>query len=267
MDGLMRLPIVWAVIVREWRELVRNRLLLFSVLLPPIILAVLPIVLVKVAGDTPHIPAGAVAQIVASHPQWSDMTPNQVALAFALQQFLVTYLLLPGYIPLAIASYSIVGEKQSRSLEAVLATPIRTTELLSGKAIAAIVPAILAAWISYLAVLDLSIALLGSRLTAVLSEPAWLGAVFALGPAVGLVSVTAGLLVSSRVNDPRAAQQIGAVILLPIIGVMVIQTAGNFLLDASAYLVAALATTIVAAIGLRVGVVVFGRETILTRWK
>jgi ABC-2 type transport system permease protein len=263
----MRPPIVWAVLEREWREFLRNRLLLFSVLLPPVILSVLPIVLVKVAGNAPNVPSSAVAQILAGHPQWADMVPAQVAMAFALQQFLVTFLILPGYIPLAIASYSIVGEKQSRSLEAVLATPIRTTELLGGKAIAAIVPAVLAAWIAYAAVLVLSTALLGPRLTEVISEPAWLGAVFGLGPAVGLLSVTAGILVSSRVNDPRVAQQIGAVILLPIIGIMVVQTAGNFLLDIKAYLLAAVVTTIVAVIGLRIGVVVFGRETILTRWK
>ena len=263
----MRAAIVWTVIAREWQELVRNRLLLSSVLVPPVILAVLPIILVKVAANAPNIPASAVAQIIAGHPQWAGLAPSEVAMAFALQQFLVTFLLLPGYIPLAIASYSIVGEKQTRSLEAVLATPIRTTELLGGKAIAAIVPAVLAAWVSYLAVLGLSAVLLGSRLTAVLSEPAWLGAVFALGPAVGLVSVMAGLLVSSRVNDPRVAQQIGAVILLPLVAIVVVQTAGNFLLDLTSYLVAALITTVVAMIGLRVGVIVFGRETILTRWK
>lgn len=90
---------------------------------------------------------------------------------------------------------------------------------------------------------------------------------FALGPAVGLVSVTTGLLVSSRVNDPRAAQQIGAVILLPIIAMIVVQTAGNFLLDLNAYLLAATATLAVGIIGLRLGVIMFGRETIPIRWK
>ena len=59
------------------------------------------------------------------------------------------FLLMPATVPLAIASYSIVGEKQTRSLEAVLATPIRTTELLAGKAVAALVPGILAAWAAY----------------------------------------------------------------------------------------------------------------------
>jgi len=73
--------------------------------------------------------------------------------------------------------------------------------------------------------------------------------------------------VSSRVNDPRVAQQIGAVILLPLVAIVVVQTAGNFLLDINAYLIAAAVTTVIAIIGLRIGVIVFGRETILTRWK
>ena len=263
----MRGRIVRAIVAREWLEIVKNRLLLFSILLPPIILAILPVVLLRVAGNATNIPPSAVEQIVAGHPAWADMSPELVAKAFALQQFLITFLLLPAYIPLAIASYSIVGEKTSRSLEAVLATPVRTSELLAGKAIAAIVPAIAASWFAYFVVLDLSALLLDPRLTQVISEPAWFGAVFAFGPSIGLVSVTAGLIVSSRVNDPRVAQQIGAVILLPIIGLVVAQTAGNFLIDLPTYLIASAITIGIAAIGIRIGVAVFGRETILTRWK
>ena len=47
---------------------------------------------------------------------------------------------MPAYIPLSIATFIIIGEKQARSLEPVLAAPIRTVELLAGKAIAALVP-------------------------------------------------------------------------------------------------------------------------------
>jgi ABC-2 type transport system permease protein len=263
----MNVPIVNTIVRREWRELIRNRLLLSSIMVPPVILSVLPVLIVKVAGNQARIPPGAVEQIVASHPEWAGFSTNEVGVAFALQQFLITFLILPGYIPLAIASYSIVGEKQSRSLEAVLATPIRTTDLLAGKAIAALVPAILATWIAYGIVLVLAVLLLGARISGVFLEPSWQGAVFALGPAIGLLSVTAGLLVSSRVNDPRTAQQIGAVILLPLIGLLVVQTAGNFLLDLRAYLIAALIVLAISVAGLRFGVRVFGRESILTRWK
>ena len=264
----MRRTIVGAVVQREFREILRNRLLLLTVVVPPLILTAMPIVLLAVAGQvTGRVPPGAVEQIVASHPDWADMTGPQVIAAFALQQFLATFLILPAYIPLAIATYSIVGEKQTRSLEAVLATPIRTTELLAGKAIASLAPGIASAWISYLAMVGLAVGLLGGRLSLVLAEPTWFAAVFALGPAIGLVSVTAGIVVSSRVNDPRVAQQIGAVILLPIIGLVVLQSIGTFLLDVPAYLAIALVVFVIGLIGIRIGAALFGRETILTRWK
>ena len=51
---------------------------------------------------------------------------------------------MPAYIPLSIATFSIIGEKLARSLEPVLAAPIRTSELLAGKAVAALVPGVLA---------------------------------------------------------------------------------------------------------------------------
>ena len=263
----LRRYILNAVVRREWREILRNRLLLASILIPPVLLAVVPLVLVSLAGTARSIPASAIAEITQGHSAWADLSSSQVVQAFALQQFLVVFLLLPGYIPLAIASYSIVGEKQTRSLEAVLATPIRTTELLAGKAIAAVVPAVIVSWAAYGVVLSLSAFLLGPRLTQVIAEPAWIGAVGFFGPSIGLASVTAGLLVSSRVNDPRAAQQIGAVILLPIISITVIQTAGNFLIDFPTYVVAAAVTLLISLVGLRAGSYVFGRETILTRWK
>jgi ABC-2 type transport system permease protein len=264
----MRLHILRAVWGREILEIVRNRMLLISILIPPVILTALPLIIIRVMADAPtRLPESLAAQLVASHPTWADLTLKQLASAFALQQFLVMYLILPGYIPLAIASYSIVGEKQTRSLEAVLATPIRTTELLAGKAVAALVPGVLAAWVAYGVMVALGAVVLGPRLVAVLTEPVWLAAVLGLGPAIGLVSVTAGLLVSSRVNDPRAAQQIGAVIILPIVGLVVIQTTGAFVLGAQEYLLLALIVTVIGLIGLRAGATIFGRETILTRWK
>jgi ABC-2 type transport system permease protein len=264
---VLRRYMLSAVIRREWREILRNRLLLASILIPPVLLAVVPLIVVSLAGSARNIPVSAIAEIVQGHSAWADLSQSQVVQAFALQQFLVIFLLLPGYIPLAIASYSIVGEKQTRSLEAVLATPIRTTELLAGKAIASVVPAIVVSWTAYGAVLVLSAFLLGPRLTQVMAEPAWIGAVGVFGPAIGLASVTAGLLVSSRVNDPRAAQQIGAVILLPIISITVIQATGNFLIDFPTYVLAGAVTFLISLVGLRAGSYVFGRETILTRWK
>ena len=86
-------------------------------------------------------------QVLSQRPEWAAFTPSELAGAFAVQQFLVFFLLMPAYIPLSIATFSIIGEKQARSLEPVLAAPIRTVELLAGKAVAALVPGLLAGWV------------------------------------------------------------------------------------------------------------------------
>ena len=75
----------------------------------------------------------------------------------------------------------------------------------------------------------------GPNLFGVVTDPSWLAGVFLLGPAVGLLSVVAGVIVSARVNDPRVAQQIGGVIIVPIIGVVLIQATGTVLVGAAGY--------------------------------
>ena len=113
------------IVRREWYETLRNRLLLSTILIPPILLTIAPLALAGVVGDR-TLPPELVAQVLAQQPEWAAFTPGELAGAFAVQQFLVFFLLMPAYIPLSIATFSIVGEKQSRSLEPVLATPIRT---------------------------------------------------------------------------------------------------------------------------------------------
>jgi ABC-2 type transport system permease protein len=74
-------------------------------------------------------------------------------------------------------------------------------------------------------------------------------------------------IASSRVNDPRSAQQVSMILVLPLMGLFVAQMAGRFLLGVGALLLVA-APLAVAAVGLLwAGVKVFDRETILMRWK
>ena len=75
------------------------------------------------------------------------------------------------------------------------------------------------------------------------------------------------MIVSSRVNDPRVAQQVGGIIIVPIIAVTLLQATGTLLVGAAGYLVLAAIVLVVSLIGLRVGVSLFDREAILTRWR
>ena len=262
----MRAAIVWTVLRREWLELVRNRLLLSTILIPPVVLTIAPIILGGVVGER-ALPPELAEQVLAQRPDWAAFSPGELAGAFAVQQFLAFFLLMPAYIPLSIATFSIIGEKQARSLEPVLAAPIRTLELLAGKSVAALVPGVLTGWITYIVFVALASVVYGPNLFGVVTDPSWLAGVFLLGPAVGLSSVVAGVLVSARANDPRVAQQIGGVIIVPIVAVVLIQATGTLIVGAAGYAMLAVIILIVSLIGLRIGVRLFDREAILTRWR
>jgi ABC-2 type transport system permease protein len=262
----MRPAIVGTILRREWAETVRNRLLMATILVPPMILTVAPITVAGLVGER-SLPAEFAAQILAQRPEWGAFSPRELAGAFTVQQFLAFFLLMPAYIPLSIATFSIIGEKQARTLEPVLAAPVRTAELLAGKAIAALVPGVLAGWVTYLAFASLASLVYGPNLLGVVTDPSWLVGVFVLGPAVGLSSVVAAVIVSSRVNDPRVAQQVGGVVIVPIIGITLVQATGTLLVGATGYLAMAGLVFIVSLMGLRIGVALFDREAILTRWR
>jgi ABC-2 type transport system permease protein len=262
----MRAAIVWTILRREWMETLRNRLLLSTILVPPVLLTVAPIILAGAVGER-TLPADLARQILNQKPEWASFTPSELAGAFAVQQFLVFFLLMPAYIPLSIATFSIIGEKQARSLEPVLAAPIRTVELLAGKAIAALVPGVLAGWVTYVTFVILASVVYGRALFGVVTDGSWLAGVFLLGPAVGLSSVVAGVIVSARVNDPRVAQQIGGVVIVPIVGLVLVQATGTLLVGPSGYVLLTLVVLVASLVGLRIGVRLFDREAILTRWR
>jgi ABC-2 type transport system permease protein len=262
----MRAWMVWTILRREAMEMIRNRLLVASILLPPILLTVAPIVLASAVGEE-ELPPELIAQVVAQRPEWASFSAGELAGAFAVQQFLVFFLLMPAYIPLSIATFSIIGEKQARSLEPVLAAPIRTIELLAGKAIAALVPGVLAGWVTYVLFVALASVVYGPRLFGVVTDGSWLAGVFLLGPSIGLASVVAGVIVSSRVNDPRVAQQVGGVVVVPIIALVLVQASGTILVGPSGYALVSAIVLVIALVGLRIGVRLFDREAILTRWR
>ncbi len=91
--------------------------------------------------------------------------------------------------------------------------------------------------------------------------------IFLLGPLASLAALQMAVCVSSRVNDARSAQQIGALIILPISMLLVAEFTNN--LQLTSRLVLLISSGLAALnVGLMaVGIRLFDRESILTRWK
>ena len=73
------------------------------------------------------------------------LSPDGRVQLFLFQQFLLLFLLTPTTGAMALAAHAVVGEKQARTLEPLLATPITTFELLLAKVLGALVPTLVIA--------------------------------------------------------------------------------------------------------------------------
>jgi ABC-2 type transport system permease protein len=171
-------------------------------------------------------------------------------------------------VPVTIAAYSIVGEKVSRSLEPLLATPISTTRLLVAKGLAAAIPGIVMAWICYALFLIFARFLSASdRVFAFFVDPMWLIAMFVLSPLLTIMAVNVGIIVSSRTSDPRSAEQLGSLVVLPLLVLLFGPMVGLIMLNSTTFWISSVVVALIDIGLMYLGVALFQRETILTRWK
>jgi ABC-2 type transport system permease protein len=184
-----------------------------------------------------------------------------------LNQFQFILLVIPVMIGIGIATFSIVDEKLTGSLEALLATPVRTWELLLGKTLAGAIPALLMTWVSagfFLLVINL----LGwGDLSRLVLTPGWFLSLFLLAPAVAILSFMLGVIGSSRAKDAKGAQNIALVVVLPILALIAIQITGIVWFTPLLTLVLALVILAVDYIALRAAVRLFQRESITIGWR
>jgi ABC-2 type transport system permease protein len=75
------------------------------------------------------------------------------------------------------------------------------------------------------------------------------------------------IAISSRVNDPRSAQQIAVLLVTPLAIMLVGQISGAFVVTTSMLLAVAFGLAIIWLLLIFLSVAIFDRETILTRWK
>ena len=236
-------------------------------LVPPFLVAVTaPALSGEHLGESTEFAEGA-RLAVATIPELARLEGGARIQAFLFHQFGLLLLLVPVVGSMALAAHAIIGEKTSRSLEPLLATPISTAELLAAKTLTPYAFSLAVMW-GTLALYLAGIALLG--------EPGvwqtFLGVrsllLFAvLGPLLTLVALLLAVIISSRVNDPRSAQQLGALIVLPITAAFVAQLVGQYVLGPGALLASALGLVGLTALLGWVGVRVFQRERILMRWR
>jgi ABC-2 type transport system permease protein len=253
------------VLQKEWLELRLQRgLLVATLVLPPLITAF------AVAGffAVGKLTATTIGSAAPLPPDFASLSQFELGQAIVGRQFSTLFLLLPIFIPSVLASYAIVGEKRERTLEPVLATPIRTWELLLGKMLAALIPAlaitILSASVFVIGIVAFAVS---DRVREIIVTPGWVLAVLVDTPLLALIGVALIVVLSSRVNDPRTAQQISSVLVVPVVALLFGQLAGVIVLGPAVALGIGAVLAVIAAGAVWVATQLFQREVILTRWR
>ena len=182
----------------------------------------------------------------------------------ANEHVLLYMLAIPALVPSALASYSVVGERQQGTLEPVLATPIRREEFLLGKALAAFVPSLA---ISY-AVLVLFLACVElfahpGIAPALLRAPDLLAQLL-FTPLLAAWSIWIGIAISARCSDIRVAGQLSLLASLPSVAVTTLLALNVIHATLGLALGGAALLLVLDTLGWRITSATFDRERLIT---
>jgi ABC-type Na+ efflux pump permease subunit len=250
----MRLWKSWIVTSKDLSVFKKNKYILYSLVSLPIIAGVaLPVIFIYTL--TTQLSQVPLAQII----NIANTLSNTGSIYFVV---------IPVVLPSVMGSYSIVGEKIEKSLEPLLATPTTDGELLFGKSLATFLPTIGVTYIGaaiFISVMDVwSYTKLGLFLLPNVNLAIILGL---LGPLACVLSVEANVIISSRVNDIRAAQQLGTIVVLPLILLFIFSLQVTVIPLSLLILIVSAAVAVADLALFYVSKATFQREEILTKWK
>ncbi len=267
----MSLRALGAVIRKDLTVVLRSRMILLPMILLPLILQVgLPVGLGLMVRLAPEELASSgdlepflenVPQSVLSDLESEDESPR-LLLLLLVYLFAPLYLIIPMMVSSVIAADSFAGERERKTLEALLHTPLTDFELIVAKMLSAWIAAILVSLGSFL-LYSLAINAIVGR--AVLPNVLWIALVVWVAPAAAGTGLTTTVLISSRVSSFQEAYQLGAVVVIPLVGVLIAQVAGVFFLSLALALLFGLALWALNLLLLFFGLKTFRREELLVR--
>jgi ABC-2 type transport system permease protein len=273
----MRLSKALLVFRKDWREVGRNWEVLTPIVLVPLLFSVvIPLIAVYAPGNvnTGSSPELLIESIMRGAPNYvremlAGFTEDQqLTYVLMVYMFAPFFLLIPVMASSVIASDSFAGEKERKTIEALLATPLTDGELLLGKMIAAFVPSMavtIMSFIAYTVVVDLgTYDRFGALLLPTLE---WGLLIFLMTPALSLAAIGLTVLISSRVKGFKEAQQISVVLIIPIIGLFIGQGTGVLILGPPMILMLTAVLAFFDIFIFRFSVLLFKREKVLTTWK
>ena len=176
------------------------------------------------------------------------------------------FLVMPLMFSSVIGADSFVGERERKTMEALLYSPATDVELFLGKVLAAVMPAIGLSWLTYLVyiiVVNAASYRLFERIWFPL--PTWWPLMFWMTPAFAVLGISATVLISSRVKTFMEAYQLSGSLVVLVLAMVVGQATGVLYLGVGTVLLAGTLIWLVDAVLLYYSIHTFKRSLLISK--
>jgi ABC-2 type transport system permease protein len=259
---------IWTIAAKDLRESSATSQVLAPVVIVPFVFVVIyPVgLLIALRYASPTDAQELISQIPTSaFPGAAELTvQGQAAYIATVYLFAGFFLIIPTMVATVLAANSFAGEKERHTLEGVLYTPVSDTELVLGKILGAVLPAVVVSWVCFV-IYAILVNLLGNPLIGHLYFPTlnWWVLMLLVVPAVAVFVTACVVWVSARVSSYQSANSIAGFALMPLILLVVGQATGVMLLGPLLFAVLGLVLVILDVVMMRRIIATFDRERVV----
>ncbi|ADK16753.1 ABC transporter permease subunit [Clostridium ljungdahlii] len=166
-------------------------------------------------------------------PEYAAYAPAKLLIKVSIDFMFPSYfLIIPIMCSGVIGASSFVGEKEHKTLESLLYTPISMEQLLRAKILGVFVPSYIVTFISFIVfgiICNIGGFIYFGRL--IFPDIKWLIIILWISPAINLLSLTFTVMVSAKSETFQEAQQVSGLLVIPVILILVAQMTGILLLN------------------------------------
>jgi ABC-2 type transport system permease protein len=269
---------IWAVAMKDLAEVRQNKAAWMPMVIVPVIFVVimpLALILIPTAMNVPVSSLSSdpdMDRFLTNLP--AEMSRNlqglnemQSMLMMMLGYFFAPmFLILPLIFSTTIAAESFAGEKERKTMEALLYTAATDLELFAGKVLAGTLPAVVVSWVSfvvYTVVLNTAGFSIFEKIWFPL--PTWYPLIFWLTPALAFFGIIITVLISTRVQTFMGAYQTSASTVLLVLALLVGQATGVLYLSVGMGMLIGLFLWLLDGILLYFALKVFNRSSLLAK--
>lgn len=266
-----------AIMRKDLRQVAQNKMVWLPMIVVPVMFTViLPLVLILLPSMLSptefEAESNELTSLFRAMPEefkrpLQDMSPIQSwVMLSANYLFAPMFLIVPLMVSSILGADSFAGEKERKTLEGLLYTPLSDAELIVAKLLVAFIPALVIDIASFL-VYGLVVNLAGYRVMGRIFFPVatWWPLVFWVAPAISLAGLGATVLISAKAKGFMEAQQLSGALVLPIVFMMIGQVSGLFFLGVGLLVIVGLFAGVIGAWMVWIGAKTFARGEIIAR--